>query len=136
MARTVEGTLAGQKGIEDMAYELEGTIKEIFETKTFGKGFTKREFVVTTSRGPEDRYPQHIKLSLIKDKVGLIDRFQVGQRIKVTFDLRGSESNGRYFTDLQAWKVEGAEGGGPSGGGRREMTADAEERELEEDAPF
>ncbi|MCC6355517.1 MAG: DUF3127 domain-containing protein [Verrucomicrobiae bacterium] len=120
-----------------MAYELEGNLKEIFETKTFGKGFTKREFVVTVSRGPDDRYPQHIKLSLIKDKVGLIDRFSAGQRVKVTFDLRGSESNGRYFTDLQAWKIDAAEGGGaPAGGGRRQAEAPPEEPEFEEDAPF
>lgn len=107
-------------------------MKEIFDTKTFGKGFTKREFVVTVSRGPEDRYPQHIKLSLVKDKVGLIDRFSVGQRVKVTFDLRGNESNGRYFTDLQAWKIDGAEGAG----GRAPTEAPEDEPAFEEDAPF
>jgi single-strand DNA-binding protein len=100
-----------------MSYELEGTLKEIFETKTFGKGFTKREFVVTTSKGPDDRYPQHIKMTLIKDKVSLLDRYRPGQRLKVTFDLRGSESNGRYYTDLQAWKLDASEGGGGGGGG-------------------
>jgi hypothetical protein len=100
-----------------MAYELEGTLKEVFETKTFGKGFTKREFVITSSKGPDDRYPQHIKLTLIKDKVTIVDRFKPGQRLKVTFDIRGNESNGRYYVDLQAWKIEGSEGGGGGGGG-------------------
>lgn len=99
-----------------MAYELEGTLKEVFETKTFGKGFTKREFVITSSKGPDDRYPQHIKLTLIKDKVNLVDRYKPGQRLKITFDIRGNESNGRYYVDLQAWKIEAGEGG-PSGGG-------------------
>jgi hypothetical protein len=99
-----------------MAYELEGTLKEVFETKTFGKGFTKREFVITSSKGPDDRYPQHIKLTLIKDKVNLVDRYKPGQRIKVTFDIRGNESNGRYYVDLQAWKIEAGDGA-PSGGG-------------------
>ncbi len=103
-----------------MSYELEGTLKEVFETKTFGKGFTKREFVITSSKGPDDRYPQHIKLTLIKDKIGLVDRFKPGQRVKITFDIRGNESNGRYYVDLQAWKIEAGEGGGggaPSGRG-------------------
>jgi hypothetical protein len=104
-----------------MAYELEGTLKEVFETKTFGKGFTKREFVITSSKGPDDRYPQHIKLTLIKDKVGLVDRFKPGQRLKITFDIRGNESNGRYYVDLQAWKIETSDGSGvapsPSRGG-------------------
>ena len=103
-----------------MSYELEGTLKEVFETKTFGKGFTKREFVITSSKGPDDRYPQHIKLTLIKEKVSLVDRFKPGQRLKITFDVRGNESNGRYYVDLQAWKVEAGDGSGGSsamGGG-------------------
>jgi Domain of unknown function (DUF3127) len=89
-----------------MAYELEGTLKEIFQARTFGKGFTKRDFVVTTSKGPDDRYPQHIKLSVVKDKCPVLDRFKPGQRIKVSFDVRGSEYQGKYFTELQAWKIE------------------------------
>jgi hypothetical protein len=99
---------------------LEGTLKEVFETKTFGKGFTKREFVITSSKGPDDRYPQHIKLTLIKEKVSLVDRFKPGQRLKITFDVRGNESNGRYYVDLQAWKIEAGDGSGGSsamGGG-------------------
>ena len=103
-----------------MSYELEGTLKEVFETKTFGKGFTKREFVITSSKGPDDRYPQHIKLTLIKEKVSLVDRFKPGQRLKITFDVRGHESNGRYYVDLQAWKIEAGDGSGGSsamGGG-------------------
>ena len=103
-----------------MSYELEGTLKEVFETKTFGKGFTKREFVITSSKGPDDRYPQHIKLTLVKEKVSLVDRFKPGQRLKITFDVRGNESNGRYYVDLQAWKIEAGDGSGGSsamGGG-------------------
>jgi single-strand DNA-binding protein len=94
-----------------MAYELEGSIKEVYETKTFAKGFTKREFVVTTSTGPEDRYPQHVKLGVVKDKCSLLDRFRAGQKVKVSFDIRGSEYQGKYFTDLQAWRVEEVAGG-------------------------
>ena len=113
-----------------MSYELEGTLKEVFETKTFGKGFTKREFVITSSKGPDDRYPQHIKLTLVKEKVSLVDRFKPGQRLKITFDVRGNESNGRYYVDLQAWKVEAGDGSGGSpsmaggGGGGGESYAD------------
>lgn len=100
-----------------MAYELEGSLKEVFETKTFGKGFTKREFVITSSKGPDDRYPQHIKMTLIKEKVGLVDHFKPGQRIKITFDIRGNESNGRYYVDLQAWKIEPSDGASVGAGG-------------------
>lgn len=102
-----------------MSYELEGSIKVIGETASFGaKGFTKRELVITTSA---DRYPQDIKLEFVKDKTSLLDNFRVGQSVKVGFDIRGGEYNGRYFVNLTGWKIENSDGSGsPSGdsGGR------------------
>ena len=117
-----------------MAYELEGTLKEIFAARTFGKGFTKREFVVTTSKGPDDRYPQQIKLSFVKDRCSLLDRFKPGQRVKVNFEVRGSEYNGKYFTELQAWKIESV-GGGDGTPGRGSPSEPAHEEE-DENMPF
>ena len=97
-----------------MAYELEGSLKEIFETKTFAKGFTKREFVVTVASGPDDKWPQHVKLQCVKDRCATLDKFKAGQRVKVSFDLRGSEYQGRYYTDLQAFKIEASGAGAPA----------------------
>src|SRR5690606_14652253 len=75
-------------------------------------GFTKREFVVTVG---DDRYPQDIKLEFVKDKVALLDRYAPGQRVKVGFDLRGGEHNGRYYVNLQAWRIHPAdEAGSPA----------------------
>jgi hypothetical protein len=97
-----------------MSYELEGSIKVIGETASFGaKGFTKRELVVTTSA---DRYPQDIKLEFVKEKTSLLDNFRVGQSVKVGFDIRGGEYNGRYFVNLTGWKIENADGSGGGGG--------------------
>jgi single-strand DNA-binding protein len=84
-----------------MSYELKGTIKAVMDTMTFNSGFAKREFVVTT----KDQYPQDIKLALVKDKTSLLDQFKPGQEVTVSFDLRGNEYKGRYFVDLQAWKI-------------------------------
>lgn len=82
--------------------EVEGSIKEIFETQSFDSGFTKREFVITT----KEQYPQHIKLELIKDRCDLIDTYSKGDHVKVHFNLRGNEYNGKYFVNLQAWRIE------------------------------
>jgi single-strand DNA-binding protein len=119
-----------------MAYELEGTLKEIFQARTFGKGFTKRDFVVTTSKGPEDRYPQHIKLSVVKDKCPVLDRFKPGQRIKVSFDLRGSEYQGKYFTELQAWKIENTGQSGDERSASDDEPAKSYGQERTDDMPF
>ena len=88
-----------------MAYELTGKIKLIQEPKTFDSGFTKREMVVTVDEG---RYPQDINLEFVQDKVGLLDSLQPGLEVTVSFDIRGREYNGRYFNNLQGWKVVAA----------------------------
>ena len=90
-----------------MAFEIEGTLKVIMDTQTFGSGFTKREFVVTIG---DDRYPQDIKMELVKDKTSLLDKFKTGQRVKIGFDLRGGEHNGRYYVNVQAWRIHPADG--------------------------
>jgi hypothetical protein len=86
-----------------MAYELTGTIKLIFDPKTFASGFTKREMVVTVEDG---RFEQEILLEFVQDKVSLLDSLSPGDDVTVTFDIRGREYNGRYFNNLQGWKVE------------------------------
>jgi single-strand DNA-binding protein len=85
-----------------VAYDLTGKIKIIQEAKTFDSGFTKREMVVIVEDG---RYPQEINLEFVQDKVSLLDSLQVGQEVTVTFDIRGREYNGRYFNNLQGWKI-------------------------------
>jgi hypothetical protein len=85
-----------------VAYELTGKIKLIQEAKTFDSGFTKREMVVVVEDG---KYPQEINLEFVQDKVSLLDGLQPGQEVTVTFDIRGREYNGRYFNNLQGWKI-------------------------------
>ena len=86
-------------------YELTGTVKVVMETLKFDSGFSKREFVVTTG---DDRYPQDIKCECVKDRCALLNDIKPGQRVKVSFDLRGNENKGRYFVSLSAWKIEAA----------------------------
>ncbi|MCP4468019.1 MAG: DUF3127 domain-containing protein [Halieaceae bacterium] len=85
-----------------MAYELTGKIKLIQEPKTFDSGFTKREMVVIVEDG---KYPQEINLEFVQDKTALLDSLKPGQEVTVSFDIRGREYNGRYYNNLQAWKV-------------------------------
>ena len=112
-------------------YELTGKIKVIFDTQTFPSGFTKREFVVTTG----DKYPQDIKLTLVKEKTELIEPFDEGDDITASFDLRGNEYKEKFYVDLNAWKIEKAEGSG-SGSGAESAAAADEEPDAEGDFPF
>ena len=86
-----------------MAYELTGKVKLIQEPQTFSSGFTKREVIVTVEDG---KYPQDISLEFLQDKISLLDNVSEGQKIKVFFDIRGREYNGRYYNNLVGWKLE------------------------------
>ncbi|MDO4528149.1 MAG: DUF3127 domain-containing protein [bacterium] len=88
------------------SFEIEGTLVEVMETMTFASGFTKREFIL---REEDDRYPQDIKMTLTRNQCSLIDAFKKGDQLRVTFSLRGNKWQDRYFTDLQAFKVERVE---------------------------
>lgn len=88
--------------------EVQGRIKMIDGTKTFGSnGFRKREVVVTT----EEQYPQHILVEFVQDKCDLLDSYNVGQLVKISLNLRGREwvnpqGETKYFNSLQGWKIE------------------------------
>lgn len=84
------------------AFELDGTIKEVMDKVTFQSGFSKREFVVTED---DDRYPQDIKMEMVKENCALLDSFRPGDRVHVTFSLRGNLYQGRYFTNIQAFRI-------------------------------
>ena len=88
--------------------EVQGTIKMIGETQTFGNnGFRKREVVITT----EEQYPQHILVEFIQDRTDLLDNYQVGQNVKISINLKGREwvnpqGETKYFNSIQGWRIE------------------------------
>jgi single-strand DNA-binding protein len=51
------------------------------------------------------------RIKLIRD---LITSYKEGDRLKVFFDIRGREYQGKYYNSLVAWKVENASQGAAS----------------------
>ncbi len=88
--------------------EVQGKVKMVGETQTFGNnGFRKREVVVTT----EEQYPQHIMVEFVQDKCDLLNSVQVGQPVKIGINLRGREwvnpqGETKYFNSIQGWRIE------------------------------
>jgi len=88
--------------------EIQGKIKLVGETQTFGNnGFRKREIVITT----EEQYPQHIMVEFVQDKTDLLNSYQVGQMVKISINLRGREWTNpqgevKYFNSIQGWRIE------------------------------
>jgi len=97
--------------------EVQGRIKMVGETQTFGSnGFRKREIVVTT----EEQYPQHIMVEFVQDKCDLLNSYQAGQQVKININLRGREwvnpqGETKYFNSIQGWRIEAVQA--QAGGG-------------------
>lgn len=94
-------------------FQLDGKVHLINDVQTFDSGFTKREFVLETMDG---QYPQMIKFELVRERTALIDSYKQGDQITVHFDIRGNEYQGRYYVNLNCWKIDGPGGGAPAGG--------------------
>jgi len=86
-----------------MAFEIEGRLHRKFDTENKTPTFQAREFVLEIQDG---NYPQLVKFQLTQDRCALLDNFQEGDMLKVHFDLRGREWNGKFFTNLNAWRLE------------------------------
>lgn len=93
-----------------MSFDLTGQLHLKYETEQVTATFKKREFIVRYADNPT--YPQFIKLQLVQDKTAELDKFQAGDMITVSFDIQGREwtdpktAEKRYFTTLNAWKLE------------------------------
>ncbi len=92
-----------------MAFEVEGKLHRVFPTEQKSANFAAREFVLEI---PDGNYPQLIKFQAVQDRCGILDNFNEGDQVRVSFDLRGREWNGKYMTNLNAWRME--VGGGES----------------------
>ncbi len=85
-----------------MSYEVQGKVYKIFPTENKTASFQAREFVIEL----DGQYTQYIKFQLTQDRCGLIDSYSPGDLINVHFDLRGREWQDKFFTNLNAWRIE------------------------------
>ena len=124
--------------------EVQGRVKMVGETQTFGgNGFRKREIVVTT----EEQYPQHIMVEFVQDKTDLLNSYKEGQQVKISINLRGREwvnpqGETKYFNSIQGWRIEAVQAESAGAGMPAVPPADAFEpagdlkEEDHDDLPF
>ncbi len=94
-----------------MTFDLEGKLTEKYDTKEISDRFRKREFVLEAQENnPNFDRVNYVKFQLTQDKCELLDQYNVGDNLKVSFNIRGNrwEKNGNvsYFTNLEAWRME------------------------------
>jgi hypothetical protein len=84
--------------------QLSGRIVSLLPMQTgTGKNGTwrKQEVILET----EGQYPKKICVAVWGDRIDE-QQLQVGNNLKVDVDVESREYNGRWYTDVKAWRVE------------------------------
>ena len=102
------------------ALELEGRIsrKEARQSGQSARGsWVKQDFILEYQDGS---FPAEVCFtSFGNEKVAELDKFQVGDLVKVSFNLRAREYNGRWYNDVRVWRIS------PAGQSRPQAAAPA-----------
>ena len=123
MSLSVKGKLSRKLSVES------GTSKA-------GKEWKKQSFILDTG----SQYNPEICFQLFGDeKIEMLNHHEEGSQVEVSFNLSSREYNGRYFHNVDAWRIENI--GGASGGTSELNTmGDAPEFDApateEDDLPF
>jgi len=94
-----------------MSYELTGKLLEKFDVMQRTETFKVREFVVEKTEDINGKtITNYIKFQCVQDRTNIVDRVNIGDEIKVYFNIKGTkwEKDGRtsYFSNLDAWRIE------------------------------
>lgn len=101
-----------------MSYEITGKLINVSDTQQVSDRFKKREFVLETSEEINGNvYTNYAKMQLVQNKCEIIDNYNVGDTVKVNFNIKGNkwerDGNVNYITNLDAWRIESAQQSSP-----------------------
>ncbi|RTL59482.1 MAG: DUF3127 domain-containing protein [Sphingobacteriales bacterium] len=94
-----------------MSFEITGKLVAKYDTVQRTESFRTREFVIEKTEDIGGRMiTNYVKFQSVQDRTAIIDRFNIGDELKVSFNIKGTrwEKNGNinYITNLDAWRVE------------------------------
>jgi hypothetical protein len=89
-----------------MAFELNGKIIAVLDKKSgiskMGTSWSVQQYVMET----HEQYPKKMCFDVFgEDKISLFN-IQIGDELKLFFDVDAKEYNGRWYNSFKAWKVE------------------------------
>ena len=89
-----------------MSLSVKGKIQQILKPESgvsrAGKEWNKQEFVIET----EEQFPRKVCFTLFGDKTTLINGLSSGEEVEVSFNLESREYNGKWFHNVNAWKID------------------------------
>jgi Domain of unknown function (DUF3127) len=94
-----------------MSYELTGKLIAKYDTVQRTESFKTREFAIEKTDDIGGRtIVNYAKFQSVQDKTEIIDKVNIGDMVKVYFNIKGSkwEKDGKtnYITNLDAWRIE------------------------------
>jgi hypothetical protein len=94
-----------------MSYEITGKLVARFDIVQRTETFKTREFVIEKSDDINGRtITNYVKFQCVQDKTAMVDRFNIGDDVKVQFNIKGTkwvkEGKENYITNLDAWRME------------------------------
>ena len=94
-----------------MSYEITGKLVAKFDIIQRSETFKTREFVIEKSEDIGGRViTNYVKFQCVQDKTAMPDRFNIGDDVRVQFNIKGSkwvkEGRENYITNLDAWRME------------------------------
>jgi single-strand DNA-binding protein len=94
--------------MSNTSFEIVGKLYRKFPAESKSQSFQVREFVIEIMDG---NYPQLAKFQLTQERCQSLDAYNEGETVKVFFDLRGREWQGKFFTTLNCWRLSRPEEG-------------------------
>lgn len=89
-----------------MSLQVKGKVQQILKPESgvsrAGKEWQKQEFVIET----EEQFPRKICFTLFNDKTSLIKEISEGEEIEVSFSIESREFNGKWYHNINAWKID------------------------------
>jgi hypothetical protein len=67
-----------------------------------GNSWQKQEFVIETL----EQYPRKICANLWGDRTAVLETLNIDDKIVMSFDLESREFNGKWYTDVKAYKID------------------------------
>lgn len=96
---------------KSMSFEITGKLVAKYDTVQRTETFRTREFVIEKNDEINGRMiSNYIKFQCVQDRTTMPDRFNLGDEVKVSFNIKGTkwtkDGKENYITNLDAWRME------------------------------
>lgn len=87
--------------------KITGEVLCVGQTEVKSDKFKKRDIVIKTVA----QYPETVVVQFANDKCDWLEKFSLGQKVDVEFNLKAKEYLGKWYNSIEGWKIKTVEDG-------------------------